>query len=592
MTIINRWQEYHALDELQQLGQSFQSTGEVFSAPQGSVRRAEPRTDPSHDEEARLAGSGADREMPNLFELEATMYGSQLLEEEVDWHVAKHKRQLVSATKTIQEVSAKKIERQAMAAAEKAGAEVTSRLNQRAEELKLREQQLEQQHLNAFQQIEEFKQQQAAMLDYERMEMQQMLEDERAAMQQERQDMMNDLKRLRQMGDAELKREWARVKLTSDVATVYLEQTAAAVAAQASAENARAAAEAQMNLALEMQSKCDASTERMAQLQDKVHQLHAEIERLHGIAEEAERRTALAERVLDSQGVLLQSAESSVKQPDSIQSEEQVDEKLVTSDPKEQQKQTGAQPQFVDPDEEAQVERSLRDSLERDVRALEVELAECDEASGPSSIQLPDTSPGRLTEKAHMDVHTIETGSEEVYDGVTSISESSQPTNAESNGTSSPEPEEDPIVASQRLAAQMPSSRNSGIEVASTTSRTEPEEPEPDMETGSKLLEEPVAVLERLDSEQEKGDPRDQQPAVLLRDDDTQSAQTPSSLHAHGATEQVSQEEDTFATMRAIEAAFAGPPSAAMQTDYGELFAEGIPPELEPHVGSLNSEGA
>eukprot|EP01043_Picozoa_sp_COSAG02_P072490 COSAG02_NODE_13683_length_1362_cov_6.283368_2_plen_70_part_01 len=70
------------------------------------------------------------------------MYGSQLLEEEVDWHVAKHKRQLVSATKTIQEISAKRIEQQAMAAAEKAGAEVTSRLNQRAEELKVREQQL------------------------------------------------------------------------------------------------------------------------------------------------------------------------------------------------------------------------------------------------------------------------------------------------------------------------------------------------------------------------------------------------------------------------------------------------------------------
>ena len=51
-----------------------------------------------------------------------------------------------------------------------------------------------------------------------------------------------------------------------------------------------------MNLALEMQSKfekqakvekndSDTSSERMAQLEDEVHQLHAEIERLHGIVE-------------------------------------------------------------------------------------------------------------------------------------------------------------------------------------------------------------------------------------------------------------------------------------------------------------------
>ena len=78
------------------------------------------------DEDIRLPGVGTS---PTPFDFEATMYGSELLEDEVDWHVAKHKRQLASATKTIEETSARRIEEQAIAAAEAAGAEVTARLN-------------------------------------------------------------------------------------------------------------------------------------------------------------------------------------------------------------------------------------------------------------------------------------------------------------------------------------------------------------------------------------------------------------------------------------------------------------------------------
>lgn len=445
------------------------------------------------------------------FDLEATMYGSELLEDEIDWHVIQHREQLASAAKTIEEISTRRIQAQAMAAAEAAGAEMTKRLNHRAEQLQLREQCLEHQHRKALHQIEDFKKQQAALLAYERGEMQRILDDERESLEQERQDMLHDLKLQQQRSEAELKREWDRVTLTNEVGKVFLKQTAEAARAKQTAIDAKIAADLQIKSAMETEQKFVAETQaqtnqrkrgdeqrevdlvRLAHLESEVVELRAEIARLREVADEAERRTRLAERVLDTQSIFAQSMRLSTAETDKDQFHGQVDQQVTRT----------------------------QNSLEHGNNASVNEpTSEFDDIAGASH------------------------------------EESSKP------GHGQPELQ---VTASAEVAE---------VEAGAKTDST---------------IGHGVPVIQSTDTSTSDGQATETntpslQPTTTASN--TTGIDQPSAASMHEAAGQAPQNEDPFATLRAIEAAFAGPPSAAMQTDYSSLLAEGIPPDPQ----SMNSE--
>ena len=597
LTYAQLCQESRPLHDLEHLGQSFRSSGGYSTPRRGAQGPASP--------------------IP--FDLEASMYGSELLGNEVGWHVAKHKRQLAAATKTIEEISARRIEEQAMVAAEAAGAAVTERLVQRADELKLREQQLQHQHRKAYHQIEEFKQQQDAMLAYERAEMQRMLDDERAAIEQNRQDMMKDLKLLAQHSEAELKHEWLRVNLTNEVARVFLSQTAEAAAAQKAAVDAKAAADSQMGLAMDMQQKLiteskaqagqreqenkerGASSERLAQLEGEVVELRTEIARLRGVAEDAERRALLAERALGMQSVLAQSTASSVRQEGGDEVPEQADQELVALK-MEQQAQAQAQSEH----EQAQAERSLRDTLERDVRALERELAESDDSA--DSDQPPDTGSSRvnpsspegdpfaaLEEFASLMLPPLpvkEPGPETAEETAPVV----EPNAAEAAAQKTEEEATAAMQAAEAAAAAKQAEEEAAAKQAAEEAQATKQAAEE--EVAAKKAEEEAEAAEQAAEAQVAA----MQAGKAVAHRAAEEAAATHAAEEAAAAKQAEQEEAAVqdaaepepepkpepapnATLRTLEAAFAEPPSAAMLTDYSMLMAEapeGIPPQPEP----------
>lgn len=277
----------------------------------------------------RGSGREGGGSIPHALDLEATMHSSQLLWHEVERHVAKHRRQLASATKTIEEISAKRIEEQAMAAAEKAATSVAQRLKAQAESLRGREEEFQWAQRDERAQMASIQEEQAALLKQERADVEKLLEEGLAALEAKRQE-----------GQAALKREWGHVDLTNEVASVYLKKTEEAVVAEKAAAEAEAASTARMGIALEMQqqtmveseaqtqaalhlhsqagkakweaeaekaaaeeerSAMGASVERVQELEAEVLELKAEVGRLQGVASEAERRTVLAEQIIAMQ---------------------------------------------------------------------------------------------------------------------------------------------------------------------------------------------------------------------------------------------------------------------------------------------------
>eukprot|EP01046_Picozoa_sp_COSAG06_P069044 COSAG06_NODE_18643_length_876_cov_0.895753_1_plen_286_part_10 len=159
-------------------------------------------------------------------------------------------------------------------------------------------------------------------------------------MERERQEAQAELRAKQQQGQDVLKREWGHVELTNEVASVFLKKTQDAATAERTAVEAEAAAATQMAIAMEMQQKiqteieeqtqaalhlhsqagkakqeaeaekreAEESSRRVVELEAEVVELRVEVARLQGVAEEAERRTRLAERVLDAH-------DSQVQQP-------------------------------------------------------------------------------------------------------------------------------------------------------------------------------------------------------------------------------------------------------------------------------------
>lgn len=520
------------------------------------------------------------------------MYGSQLLGDEVDWHVAKHKRQLESATRTIEDMSAKRIEKQAMAAAEAAAAEVAGQLQQRADELKLREQKLEYQHGKALQQMEEFKKQQAVMLEFERAEMQQMLDRERAAIQHERQE-----------SEAKLKHEWRRIELTNEVARVFLKQTAHAVATQKAAVDTKTAAETQMRLVKEMRQKffaeseaqmlqreqertaSDASSQRVLQLESEVSEMHAEVARLREVAKEAERRTFLAQRVLDMQSALAQSEMNNhCSQSANVSG-------IKPASP------LGQKPPVIDADP-----RRANSSPSEDA-----------ELSRPSELLEPVKSPAPQQQWEQASPPSLGPEPSPGDSGKVMLEPKPEPQ----------EPEPKPTVPKPAVSEPRPKEKRE-------QQLTEPEPTEPEPETELELEPQPEpepmvpqpAVSEPSPKEEQEQEPTEPGPTEPEPEAELQLELEPemqpkpkepeppgceSEVKAHAAiplpsslsqlnesmrqvSDPVTALADPFATLRALEAAFAGPPSAAMQTDYSMLLDEGIPPEPLPKRSDFDVE--
>ena len=237
------------------------------------------------DDVLQEARHGSMQPLPSA-DVQATMHGSQLLADEVEYLTEQHRRQLRSATRTIEETVAARIEAQALEAAEAASADVAARLQRQQQDVAEQRALVEQSQCQAHEELMALKAAAVDELEAERSSMSRQLQAEREALDAKKRETQ-----------ASLKREWQYVDLTSEVGEVFLRRTAEAEKAKAGAEAAEETAVAQMAIALEMQKEVlqesDAATEAALHL-------HSQAARAKWEAERASREAGEARRAADA----------------------------------------------------------------------------------------------------------------------------------------------------------------------------------------------------------------------------------------------------------------------------------------------------
>ena len=236
-----------------------------------------PSADDVLQQEAR---HGSLQPLPSADDVQATMHGSQLLADEVEYLTEQHRRQLRSATRTIEETVAARIEAQALEAAEAASADVAARLQRQQQDVTEQRALVEQSQRQAHEELMALKAAAVDELEAERSSMSRQLQAEREALDQKKRETQ-----------ASLKREWQYVDLTSEVGEVFLRRTAEAEKAKKTAEAAEETAVAQMAIALEMQKEVlqesDAATEAALHLHSQAARAKWEADRASREAKEA-----------------------------------------------------------------------------------------------------------------------------------------------------------------------------------------------------------------------------------------------------------------------------------------------------------------
>ena len=238
-----------------------------------------PSADDVLQQEAR---HGSLQPLPSADDVQATMHGSQLLADEVEYLTEQHRRQLRSATRTIEETVAARIEAQALEAAEAASADVAARLQRQQQDVTEQRALVEQSQRQAHEELMALKAAAVDELEAERSSMSRQLQAEREALDTKKRETQ-----------ASLKREWQYVDLTSEVGEVFLRRTAEAEKAKKTAEAAEETAVAQMAIALEMQKEVlqesDAATEAALHLHSQAARAKWEADRASREAKEARR---------------------------------------------------------------------------------------------------------------------------------------------------------------------------------------------------------------------------------------------------------------------------------------------------------------
>jgi hypothetical protein len=239
--------------------------------------RGSPRLRPKKKHGARQSEEEEEEEeevLPGY--VRSAHHGSQLLGDEILLQVESHRTQLVAATQSIEGAASTRMAQQARVAAERAAAEITARLRTEQAQLDDECEAFEAHRRGCVEDLAAARQAQCEELERLRAEAQTRLRAEAEAVRAgleaerdaERERLRSEWAKITGIKGA-LKREWAAVDLSAEVAEVYLRRTAEAEASGREAREARAAAETQLRITQELEQKL--RTDVAAQTESALH---------------------------------------------------------------------------------------------------------------------------------------------------------------------------------------------------------------------------------------------------------------------------------------------------------------------------------